>query len=76
MSDAPLVYTIEEAAQLLRIGRTTAYDAARRGELPSVRLGRRLLVPRQALEHLMKAGQGDGGNGRRAKPDTAHRSAV
>ncbi len=37
--------TIEQAAQVLGLGRTAAYEAARRGELPTRRLGRRLLVP-------------------------------
>ena len=41
--------TIEQAAQVLGLGRTAAYDAARRGELPTRRLGRRLLVPVPAL---------------------------
>lgn len=41
--------TIEQAAKLLGLGRTAAYDAARRGELPTRRLGRRLLVPVPAL---------------------------
>ena len=39
--------TIEQTAQLL--GRTAAYDAARRGEFPTRRLGRRLVVPVPAL---------------------------
>ena len=37
--------SIEEAARLLGLGRTAAYEAARRGELPTRRLGRRLIVP-------------------------------
>jgi excisionase family DNA binding protein len=37
--------SIEEAATLLGIGRTAAYEAANRGQLPTRRLGRRLLVP-------------------------------
>lgn len=37
--------TVEEAASLLGIGRSAAYDAARRGQLPTRRVGRRLLVP-------------------------------
>lgn len=41
--------TVAEAAQILAIGRTAAYEAARRGELPTRRLGRRLLVPVPAL---------------------------
>ncbi len=48
------VYTIEEAARLLGIGRSSAYDAARRGEIPTIRIGRRLLVPKIALERLLQ----------------------
>jgi excisionase family DNA binding protein len=50
---APLVLTVEEAAGLLRIGRTAAYEAAKRGELPVIRLGRSLRVSRHALEQLL-----------------------
>ncbi len=41
--------TVEQTARVLGLGRTAAYDAARRGELPTRRLGRRLLVPVPAL---------------------------
>jgi len=41
--------SIEEVAHLLGLGRSAAYEAARRGELPTRRLGRRLLVPVPAL---------------------------
>ena len=41
--------TVEEAATLLGIGRSAAYEAARRGQLPTRRVGRRLLVPLPAL---------------------------
>jgi excisionase family DNA binding protein len=41
--------TIEQAAEVLGLGRTAAYDAVRRGELPSRWLGRRLIVPVPAL---------------------------
>ena len=47
--------TIEQAAQLLGLGRTAAYHAARRGELPTRRLGRRLLVPVPALVTWLEA---------------------
>lgn len=47
------VYTVEEAAKLLRIGRSAAYEAVRRGEIPALRLGRRLRIPRKALEELL-----------------------
>jgi excisionase family DNA binding protein len=45
--------TIEEAAKVLGVGRNSAYLAAERGDLPTIRLGRRLLVPRSALERLL-----------------------
>ncbi|MDP9441690.1 MAG: helix-turn-helix domain-containing protein [Actinomycetota bacterium] len=44
-----VMITVEEAASLLGIGRSAAYDAARRGQLPTRRLGRRLFVPVPAL---------------------------
>ena len=48
-----LVYTIEEAAELLKIGRSGAYEAARRGDIPVLRIGRRWLVPRVALDKML-----------------------
>jgi excisionase family DNA binding protein len=47
-------HTVEEAAQVLGIGRNAAYDAAKRGELPTIRIGRRLLVPSAALDRLLE----------------------
>jgi excisionase family DNA binding protein len=49
----PLTLTIDEAAKLLGVSRGLAYEAARRGELPTLRLGRRLLVPRARLLELV-----------------------
>lgn len=45
--------TIEEAAKVLGIGRNQAYEAARRGDLPTLRIGKRILVPVAALERLL-----------------------
>ena len=45
--------TIEEAAKALGIGRNQAYEAARKGEIPTVRIGKRILVPVAALERLL-----------------------
>ncbi len=50
-----LTITVEEAARLLGIGRSLAYEAARCGELPAIRVGRRLLIPRVALERKLEA---------------------
>jgi excisionase family DNA binding protein len=55
MSDQRLTYTVAEAGQLLGVSRGSAYQAARAGQLPTVRIGRRLLVPRHALEQLVGA---------------------
>ncbi len=41
--------TVEETASLLGLGRTAAYEAARRGQIPSRRLGRRVVIPVPAL---------------------------
>jgi excisionase family DNA binding protein len=49
----PLVYTVTQTAQLLGISRTHAYELVARGDLAHVRLGRRIVVPRQALERLL-----------------------
>jgi len=53
---APLerrVVTLTEAAVILRISRGSAYEAARRREIPTIRIGRRLLVPTAALERML-----------------------
>lgn len=45
--------TIEEAARELGLSRNAAYDAAKRGDLPTIRMGRRLLVPKVSFEALL-----------------------
>ena len=47
------VKTLNEVASLLRISRGSAYEAAKRKEIPTIRIGRRLLVPSDALERLL-----------------------
>jgi excisionase family DNA binding protein len=49
--------TIEEAGRVLGLGRSAAYGAAQRGEIPTLRIGRKLLVPVDQLERLL-AGEG------------------
>ncbi len=49
----PLTLTVDEAAALLGVSRNTAYAATHAGQLPCVRVGRRILVPRKALEELL-----------------------
>jgi excisionase family DNA binding protein len=54
--EPPTVLTVDEVAQILRIGRISAYHAIERGEIPSVRVGRRILVPRFAFEQMLNPG--------------------
>jgi excisionase family DNA binding protein len=49
-----LTLTVEEAAAVLGISRAFAYDAVRRGEIPAIKIGRRILVPRLALGRLLE----------------------
>ena len=57
MEDGRLTLTIEEAAKILGIGRQLAYDRVKTGEIPVIKIGRRLLVPRHALDKLLEQGQ-------------------
>jgi excisionase family DNA binding protein len=54
----PLFLTVEEAAAVLRLKRSTAYELVRRGEIPHFRLGYFIRVPRDALLRMAEgAGQ-------------------
>ena len=48
-----LVVSVPEAARLLGISRTHAYELVARGELAHVRLGRRIVVPKHAIDTLL-----------------------
>ena len=48
-----LAFTVQEAAVVLGISKSTAYEAAHRGELPVLRFGRRVVVTRTTLETLL-----------------------
>ena len=49
-------YDVEEAAKILGICRNQAYDAVKRGEIPTIKIGKRLLVPKVALDRLVSEG--------------------
>ena len=55
-SDDRKTYDVEEAGRLLGIGRNQAYEAAKRGEIPTIRIGKRLLVPKVAFDRLLETG--------------------
>ena len=50
--------SVEEVAAVLGISRNTAYAAVQRGEIPAVRIGRKLLIPRRALDRLLSGRNG------------------
>jgi excisionase family DNA binding protein len=52
-SDTALTYSVPEAGALLGLGRVAAYEAAARGDLPVLRIGGRILVPKVALQRLL-----------------------
>jgi excisionase family DNA binding protein len=45
--------SVEDAGRILGISRGTAFKAAATGDLPTIRIGKRLLVPRAALDRLL-----------------------
>ena len=51
--DECLTITIPEAARRLGIGRNQGYECARRGEIPTIRLGKRMVVPLAAFEAML-----------------------
>lgn len=53
LSTLPATLTVPQAGRILGIGRDAAYAAASRGELPTLRLGRRLVVPTGRLRSML-----------------------
>jgi excisionase family DNA binding protein len=54
LHELPPTITVEEAGRLLGISRRSAYRAAARGQIPSFKIGRRLLVPTPALLAMLR----------------------
>ena len=50
-----LTYSVDEAAELLGISRTLAYEAIRKGEIPHINIGKRILIPKSALDWLLNS---------------------
>jgi hypothetical protein len=48
-------FTVEETGKILGISRASAFAAANRGDIPTIRIGKRLIVPRRGLENLLGA---------------------
>lgn len=48
------VLTVEEAAAVLRLGRSAAYEGVRTGQIPSIKVGRCIRIPTCRLEALLR----------------------
>ena len=51
-----LCITVPEAAEMLGISRNFAYELVKQGQIPVIRFGKRLLIPRVALEKKLDEG--------------------
>ena len=52
--DLPLSLRVDELMVILDIGRNTAYSLLRSGQIRSVRIGRQIRIPRDALIHFLQ----------------------
>lgn len=57
MEEERLTVTVEEAGRMLGISRGLAYLMAREKRLPTIRFGKRLVVPKWAIERLLQEPQ-------------------
>lgn len=53
-SDQKLTLPVDEAGVLLGLSRGLMYEGIRRAEIPSIKVGRRILVPRHALLKMLE----------------------
>lgn len=54
LEQLPPTISVERAAEILGVSRSSAYRAAKRGEIPTFKIGRRLLVPTAKLVVLLR----------------------
>lgn len=58
-NDERLTYDVGTAAKLLGLSRNSTYLACLTGQIPHLKIGKRILIPRVALEQMLgKAGSG------------------
>ena len=54
IEELPLLLTVDDLVNVLKIGRNTAYTLLRSGQLKSIRVGRLIKIPRTALEEYLQ----------------------
>lgn len=59
IEDLPLALSIEQAAEALQVKRSALYEAVREGDIRSVRIGRKIRVPRAAIAEFLGESIGD-----------------
>ena len=52
-SENSAVFKVEDLAEMLSIGRNTAYELVRSGKIHSVKIGRTYRIPRSAVEDYL-----------------------
>lgn len=60
---ARMLFSVEEAAMMLSIHRSTVYDLVANGSLASLKIGRRRLISRHAMEQFIVANEVEDGDG-------------
>ena len=74
--NVPTISLWPQAGRALRLGRSATYAAAKRGEIPTIRLGRRIVVPTAGLRKLLQLSDVDTWIEARSRGDDADGPAL
>jgi len=58
-NDDRLTYNVVEAGRKAGLGRNASYEAVKRGDMPTIRIGNRLLVPKKAWDRKLNGETGE-----------------
>jgi excisionase family DNA binding protein len=61
MDTATRPYSVAEAADKANINPKTMYAAIQQGQVPTIKLGKRILIPRAAFDRMLAEGEKNGG---------------
>jgi excisionase family DNA binding protein len=54
LSEKSLVYEVPEAGAMLGLTRNGSYEAAKRGDIPTIRIGKLIRVPKAAFHQMLE----------------------